>query len=201
MSTNDLISLENAVRARIDGHRLEHILSVRDECARLADLFGMNEEEKRDLCVAALLHDITKLIKDQAALAAELGVELSEDDLGSPAILHSLTGAAVAKRVFAEYTNDEICESIAVHTAGKPGMSLSDKLLFLADYIEPMRPYEDCQRVREFLYRDIEKLDASARIERLNDALLLTFDLTISHLMRRKEKIHPKTVLSRNFLL
>lgn len=203
MATNDLTSLENAVRARIGGNRLEHILSVRDECAYLAGLFGMGEPEKRDLCAAALLHDITKPVKagDQIALAAELGVGLSEDDLGSPAILHALTGAALAGRDFAEYVNDAICESIAVHTTGKPDMSLSDKLLFLADYIEPLRPYDACRQVREFLYRDIEKLDISARIQRLNDALLLTFDLTIAHLMRRKEKIHPKTVLSRNFLL
>ena len=201
---NDLTILEAEVSRRVgEGHRMAHIRSVRDECARMADLFGMNGEEKRDLCVAALLHDVTKPLDfaGQAALAAELGIALTQDDLDSPAILHALTGAALAARDFPEYANPAVCRAIAAHTTGEVGMSLADKLLFLADYIEPGRPYESCQAVRAAFYDGIGKDGPRARLERLDRTLVRVFDLTIAHLIAKGEKIHPKTVISRNFLL
>lgn len=199
----DLKKLEEIVSSRITGYRLDHILSVRDECARLADLFLMSDEEKEALCIAALLHDITKNQKgeEQVRLANRLGVPLTRDDLDSPAVLHSLTGAEVAKQEFSDYVNDEICEAIAVHTTGKENMSLMDKLLFLADYIEPRRTFDDCLQVRAFFYKGMETDDFRQKKEHLDQTLILAFDLTIRGLLDEKQKIHPKTILSRNFLL
>lgn len=199
----ELKKLEEIVSSRVTGYRLAHILSVRDECARIADLFHMTDGEKESLCIAALLHDITKMKKgeDQIRLAEKLGIGLTRDDLDSPAVLHSLTGAEVARQEFSDYTNDAICEAIAVHTTGKEGMSLMDKLLFLADYIEPLRTFEDCRQVRDFFYEGMDKASPSQRLSHLDQTLLLAFDLTIRGLLDEKQKIHPKTIISRNFLL
>lgn len=199
----DLKKLEEIVSSRITGYRLAHILSVHDECARLADLFEMPDSAKESLCIAALLHDITKNQKgeEQVQLAEKLGVHLSRDDLDSPAVLHSLTGAETARQEFFDYVNDEICEAIAVHTTGKENMSLMDKLLFLADYIEPRRTFDDCRQVRDFFYKGMDADDLHLRLKHLDRTLILAFDLTIRGLLDEKQKIHPKTILSRNFLL
>lgn len=200
----DLNFLETQVAARVgEGSRMNHIRSVRDECARMAGLFGMNPAEKHDLCAAALLHDVTKPLDaaGQTALAAELGITLTQDDLDSPAVLHALTGAALSARDFPGYANPEVCRAIAAHTTGEAGMSLAGKLLFLADFIEPGRPYESCRSVRAAFYDGMESENREARLKRLDRTLIRVFDLTIGHLIAKREKIHPKTVISRNFLL
>ena len=73
-----------------------------------------------------------------------------------------------------------------------------EKLLFLADYIEPTRTFDDCIRVRKYFYEECASLPL---MERLNSTLLLAFDLTIAQLLDEKRPIHPQTVKSRNFLL
>ena len=193
----DLIQLEAAIADRMDGYRLAHTLAVKDECLALAKLFAMSEEETNSLAAAALLHDITKALKypQQVELAKKLGVDLSTEDLTSPKVLHSQTGAAVAKAEFG--ASNEIAAMIACHTTGKENMTLSEKLLYLADYIEPTRTFEDCVALRRYFY---EKGDAdwSAHLDR---TLVLSFDMTIRLLLDDRFHIHTETIKSRNFLL
>lgn len=77
-------------------------------------------------------------------------------------------------------------------------MTLLDKLLFLADYIEPTRKFEDCIRVRRYFYEEAIDLPLD---KRLDSTLLLAFDLTIEGLIQENRPIHPQTIKSRNFLL
>ncbi len=193
----ELNSLKAAMQDRLDSYRFSHTCSVADEVMQLAALFRMSEKERQTLCAAALLHDCTKGLSydEQIVLAKRLGVYFSEDDLASPKVLHSLTGAALA---VAEFGADRaISDMIACHTTGKEDMSLSEKLLYLADYIEPTRAFEDCRRLRSFFYEDHGQ-DLPAH---LNAALIYSFDLTLNQLIAEKSFIHPKTVKSRNFLL
>ena len=92
----------------------------------------------------------------------------------------------------------KVANAIACHTTGKENMSLMEKLLFLADYIEPTRTFDDCIRVRKHFYEECANLPP---MERLDSTLLLAFDLTIAQLLDEKRPIHPQTVKSRNFLL
>lgn len=193
----DLIALENALRTRMDAYRLAHTLAVKDECLRLAGLFGLSDEETNHLAAAALLHDCTKGLKypEQLALAQRMGIELSPDDLASPKVLHSITGAAVAKADFG--ASDEIAAMIACHTTGKGAMTLSEKLLYLADYIEPTRTFDDCVKLRRFFY-ETKEVDL---LSHLNQTLILSFDLTVENLLAEHSHIHIETIKSRNFLL
>lgn len=194
----DLIALEERIAKRLDEYRFAHTLSVKGECLRLAAMFGLDECDTALLTQAALLHDCTKAlnIAEQATLAMMLGIELSEDDLESPAVLHSITGAAFARAEFD--APQEVVDAIACHTTGNENMTLLAKLLFLADYIEPTRQFDDCVKVRRYFYEACASLPL---IDRLDATLLLAFDLTIDQLIEEKRPIHPKTIKSRNFLL
>lgn len=194
----NLTETETRVAERLDDYRMAHTRSVRDECLRFAKLFNLSETDTHLLAAAALLHDSTKALQiaEQATLAQILGIELTEDDLDSPATLHAITGAAMARVDFDAPV--AVTAAIACHTTGKENMTLLDKLLFLADYIEPTRKFEDCIRVRRYFYE--ESLDLPLE-KRLDQTLLLAFDLTIAGLLSEKRAIHPQTIKSRNFLL
>lgn len=194
---NKIESIREAMRQRQDDYRFAHTCAVADEAQRLAALFGLSEVETEALHIAALLHDCTKGLKypEQVALADKLGVPLSPDDLASPKVLHSITGAAVAKEEFG--VSDEIAAMIACHTTGKADMTLPEKLLLLSDYIEPARTFEDCVRLRQYFYG----AQTGDLLSHLNQTLILSFDYTIKLLIEENSYIHLQTIKSRNFLL
>lgn len=193
----ELIALENTLTSRMDPYRFAHTLAVKEECAVLAKLFQLSEQDTADLLVAALLHDCTKGLKPagQIELANRLGLQLSDDDLASPKVLHSITGAAVALNEFG--VSNQIAQMIACHTTGKEDMTLSEKLLYLADYIEPTRTFPDCVKLRRFFYEE----RTGELNEHLNRTLVLSFDLTLRNLLDEGGHIHIETVKSRNFLM
>lgn len=194
----DLIALEKQIAEKLDEYRLVHTLSVKEECLRLAAIFSLNEVDTSLLVQAALLHDCTKPLPfvEQLTLARMMGISPTEDDMQSPAVLHSITGAEMAKTQYG--ASPAVVNAIACHTTGKEDMTLIDKLLFLADYIEPTRIFDDCVQVRQYFYEECVDLPL---MERLNSTLLLAFDLTVEQLVAEKRTIHPQTIKSRNFLL
>lgn len=200
MTDNDISRLKEAIKKDIDAKRYAHTISVYNECVHLSSLFELDENDAHSLQIAALLHDITKTrtYSEQLSLAKELGIVFDEDELGSPAVLHAVTGAAYAAREYADFVNSDVVSAIACHTTGKPDMTLLEKLLFIADYIEPTREHESCKRLREFFYSEWEKCDP---IRRLDETILLSFDGTISHLVEIHRPLCQKTVSARNFIL
>ncbi len=194
-----LKEMREVLSEHISGHRLEHSLSVEGEAQMLASLYGMSEEETMKLRAAAILHDVTKAksTEEQLALCKEFGIELSEDDKRSPKVLHSVTGAEMARRLFPDYVDDEICDQIRYHTTGRKGMTLGEKLLYLADYIEPTRTYGECMHLRGLFY----EADTLPTEKHLNKILLYSFDTTLRVLLEEKLYIHTRTVETRNGIL
>ena len=80
-------------------------------------------------------------------------------------------------------------------------MSLFDKIIFISDYAEDGRIYESCRKVRDFLLTDIENLSYEKRIERLNDACIMSIDGALEALNRMRVKINPRMYETRNSLL
>ncbi len=183
----------------ISGHRLEHSLAVEAEATALGILFEMSENEIFKLRAAAILHDITKALDTvtQIDLCQKRGIELSLDDLKSPKVLHSISGATIAKELFSEYVDDDIYRAILNHTTGAEKMSLYEKLIYLADYIEPTRTFADCVHLRGYFYES----DALPTEKHLNKTLLLSFDKTLRVLLEEKQFIHPRTIQARNGIL
>jgi nicotinate-nucleotide adenylyltransferase len=101
-------------------------------------------------------------------------------------LLHAKSGACIAREVFGE--PEEECQAICWHTTGRAGMTLLEKILYLADYMEPTRDFEGVEELRRLAYTD---LDA---------ALLLGFEMSIEEMRQRGNPLHPKTVEGRDAL-
>ena len=137
---------------------------------------------------AALLHDCTKKLglEDQLALAERYGVGLDDLERRALKLLHAKTGAAVAAAVFG--TDGEVTGAIRWHTTGRADMTLLEKIVYLADYIEPTRDFPGVEELRRACYED---LDAG---------LLLGLEMTIREMEERGAPIHTKTLEARDAL-
>ena len=177
--------------------RLAHVLSVEREAAELSALLGA--ENERDVRLAALYHDLTKekSVEEQILLAKEFGITFSPEDLSSPAVLHGMTAALLARRD--GYVSEEACRAIEHHTMGAEKMSLSEKILYFADYIEETRPYPACRLLRQEFYGSFPE-EKSKRPYHLNQCVYRAMEDTVKHLKEKERAIHPQTVQAMNDL-
>lgn len=197
-----LASLRERIKDYIGGKRLSHTYGVEREIAKLAAIYDPDEEF--DLRAAALLHDITKPLKpdEQLKLCGEYGIPCTPGDRLMPKTFHAKTGAQTVRRKFPEFANGTVCDSILYHTTGKADMTMPEKLLYLADYIEDTRTFPDCVELREYFWNRIPTAkDDAARNAVLRDTLITSFDMTIKGLIGDGTPIHRDTVEARNFLI
>ncbi len=143
----------------LDSRRVGHVVGCESEAVRLAMHWGELPERA---ATAAILHDITKRLnfEEQLHLCEEYGMICSNAELAHPRILHAITGAGLARELFG--VSEAISEAIRWHTTGKPDMTLLEKILYLADYIEPTRDFPGVEGPRELAYRDIDRALALA---------------------------------------
>ncbi len=197
----DRKTIEAEIRKRVSGEkRLSHIFGTEQECKRLADIFGLSLDDKTKLSSAALMHDITKELcrEEQIALMDSLGRSFDEHTLQNDKTLHAVSGAFLARSLFPDITDDVVFTSILFHTTGKEDMTIHQKLLYLADYIEPTRTNPSCTGLRDYFEAKLKELPP---LEALDMALIYSFNMTIAHLIDTDEYIHPDTVCARNFLI
>ena len=166
--------------------RVAHVMGVEEEAVKLAKFWGADPELARH---AAILHDCTKYLDldAQLKLCRKYGIPLDDLERQAVKLLHSKTGACIARYVFGE--PDEVYEAILWHTTGKADMTLLDKVLYMADYIEPNRDFEGVDRLRELAYTDLDR------------AMLLGVDATIREMEERGYLIHTNTLSARQWLL
>ena len=198
ISKNDIDFLHSELNKYISGKRLTHSLAVEDEAARLGELFSLSAVTIKKLRVCAILHDITKEkgTYEQIALCTELGYKVTPEDISSPKLFHSQTGALLAKKLYGDLVCKTIFNGIKYHTTGRENMTLFEKLIYLADYIEPTRTFDDCVKLREFFYNTKEFTE-----EHLNNTLILSYDMTIKNLLDEGKCVHSATVKARNYLI
>ena len=178
-------ALEQVVVSLVKPNRVAHILGCRDTAADLAKVWGADET---DAARAGLLHDITKALDGplQLSLCSAYGVELDEFSTHNPKTLHALTGSLVAERIFGE--NKEVVDAICSHTTGKANMNVLEKILYVADYMEPNRSFPGVEELRRLAYTD------------LDGALKLGLTMTLNLLIERKEDISPASAEALAFL-
>ena len=165
--------------------RIPHVLGTEQEAIHLAERWGADVAKARR---AALLHDCTKKLNlpEQLALAERFQVPLDEMERREIKLLHAKTGAAIAETVFG--TDGEITGAIRWHTTGRAHMTLLEKVIYLADYIEPTRAFPGVEELRRACY------------ENLDGGLRLGLDMTIREMEERGAPIHPKTLEAREAL-
>ena len=165
--------------------RVRHIRGTEEEAVRLAQRWGADEDQARR---AGILHDCTKYLEreEQLALCEQYGVELDELERVAVKLLHSKTGACIARHVFGE--PDEVFDAIFWHTTAKENMTTLEKILYVADYMEPNRSFDGVERLRELAYSN---LDA---------ALLLGVETTIQEMRDRNLSVHSSTLRAQAWL-
>ena len=190
-------TIKKELPALLSAKRCAHVLSVEREVMRMAELFALDEEQTLILRRGALLHDITheKSFEEQLMLFELYGVELTEDDQKSPAVLHQVTGALVALDRYG--VSAQCANAIACHTTGKAEMTLIEKLLCLADYIEETRTYPACKELRRVFY---EEMPAEQKETHLDRCMLIYYENTVRHLEKKGAFVHPQTMDALEFM-
>lgn len=153
----DIKSIRKKLKKELDKDRYEHTKGVMYTCACLAMATGYSDIDKAML--AGVLHDCAKCISDdeKIRICRDADVEISAVEIENPFLLHSKAGAIVAKDKYG-VDDEEILNAIRVHTTGMPGMSLLDKIVYVADYIEPRRnKMPRLQFIRKIAFEDIDK--------------------------------------------
>lgn len=175
-----------SVHAQMPERRWVHTEGVMRTAAALAERFG-GDAAKADL--AAILHDVAKywpIARMEAVIREErLPADLLVFD---KELWHAPVGAVAAERDYG-IDDPEVLDAIRYHTSGREGMTLLDKIVWVADLIEPGRDFPGVDKIRELAHHN---LDA---------ALLAGFDTTISFLLQRGRRIYPLTFLARNDLI
>ncbi len=198
----DIVRLLEEVKKHIGGKRFSHIEGTCRCAEELAEIYLPSEREA--VMIAACLHDITKhySVSEHIAYAENRGIEVLSDYKSSPKTLHELTGAHRARELFPELVSDSVFTAIRYHTTGRADMSLIEKLIYLADYIEPTRTFPDCLRLRIYFGEGmVSAKEMSQRLLHLDKTLIMSFDMTIKDLVESGSQIHAETVMARNYLI
>lgn len=159
-------------------NRVAHVLGCRDTAVELAKRWGADET---DAARAGVLHDITKALDGplQLTLCAAYGKILDDFSRNYPKTLHALTGSLVARRIFGE--KDAVVSAIRWHTTGRADMTLLEKIIYIADYMEPNRDFPGVDRLRKLAFSD---LDA---------ALELGLEMTMAHVQSQGSAVSPES--------
>ena len=179
--------------------RYRHTLEVEKMAARLAKIFA--PEKENILRAAALLHDVTKEYSAsvQIALAEKYGIALTELDKCAPKTLHAMTAAASIPFDYPEFAFEEVISAVRWHTTGHEGMTLCEKLVYLADYIDMSRTFPDCVKLREYFFsKELEEMTLEEKLWHLELTLLMSYDMSIAALIEDNAPVSPDSLSARN---
>lgn len=179
--------VRDRVKVQLSQERYLHTLGVVGEAEQLAFRFASDPGKAR---LAAWLHDYARDLKDATLLdrAQTLGIRVLPCEEHNPTLLHGPVAAELAKREFA-IKDAEVLNAVRLHTTGGPSMSVMDKILYLADYIEPWRQFPEVDHLRCLAYTDLDL------------AMIKAMELVITRVLQKKAYLHPRTVEAWNNIL
>ncbi|CAM4355402.1 bis(5'-nucleosyl)-tetraphosphatase (symmetrical) YqeK [Saccharibacillus endophyticus] len=174
------------VSSQMPARRWRHTLGVMQSAIELAERYGADPARAE---LAAIIHDVAKYwpVQRQAAVIADNGLDADLLNYDAP-MWHSEVGAYVAEHEYG-IEDREVIDAIRYHTSGRENMTLLDKIVCLADYIEPGRDFPGVDLIREKAQLSLE------------EGLIAGFDSTLRVLVERGQTIFPTTVLARNDLI
>lgn len=202
ITAESLDGLRAEVLAKLSPKRFRHTAAVEEMVVRLCALYC--PEHTLSMRAAALLHDVTKelSVQDQVLLCNAYGIAIDERDLLAPKTLHARTAAAQIAVEYPLFDDPIAVSAVRWHTTGRAGMTLTEKMLYLADYIDESRTYQNCVILRRYFWGACpERMTAEERDCLLRDTLLLSYDMTIRDLLNEGTPIAADTVDARNELL
>lgn len=158
-------------------YRYEHSVNVADEALELARLYGCDESKA---LTAGILHDITKEIpKDrQLQIISSGGIILDDIQKQAPKLWHAISGSVYIQTELG-ITDSDIINAVRYHTTGRAGMSLLEKIIYVADYTAKGRTYDGVEVMRRLSRDSLEK------------AMIFSFQFTFNKLSSLEQAIHP----------
>ena len=179
--------IKSYLKENLKVKRYDHVLSVRDTAMKLADIYNEDLENAK---IAALVHDCAKNMTDNELISIAQKHNLFIDEISkeSPQLLHAPVGAIIAKETMG-IENSDILNAVTYHTTGRKNMSLLEKIIYIADYIEPLRIFPGVDDLRNIAYKDLDM------------ALLKSFDNTIKFVIDRGQLLHLDTIEGRNYIV
>jgi nicotinate-nucleotide adenylyltransferase len=197
-----LDALREHVRGMMSEKRYAHTAAVERMVVRLGEIYC--PELIPELCAAALLHDITKeeSLEKQLQLCQTFDIILEPTATLAPKTLHARTAAALIPVQFPAFATETVIRAVRFHTTGCKDMTIADKLVYLADYIDDSRKFPDCVRLRDYFWSaEPQNMDTDARLAHLRDTLILSFDMTIRGLLDDGVPVGLYSIMARDALL
>ncbi len=186
MATKDLSEIQEKLKNSLNTTRYEHTIGVMYTAGCLAMAHGYSIEKSM---LAGLLHDCAKCMphEEMLELCKEHDVEITASEMANQSLLHAKAGSILA-RITYDINDEEILHAIKVHTTGEQDMSMLDKIIFVADYIEPGRNQaSNLEYIRQLAYVDLDACVAE-----------ISYD-TLCYLQTKSHVIDPTTEKTYHF--
>lgn len=183
----DIQKIHYILRNSIGEKRYGHSVGVMETAKELSAIYGCDAKKAE---IAGLLHDCGRIEDDRVLLKLAMDSDIILDDItkNNPKLIHGYLGAEIAKNEYG-IEDKEILDAIKYHTTGRPRMSLLEKIIYIADYIEPGREFPEVEDVRKLAYIN------------LDESLLAAMDNTIRYIIENGWLLHNNTVMARNQLI
>ena len=197
-----LEALRSTLSTTMSEKRYRHTLGVERMAIRLGALYC--PKRIPELRAAALLHDITKeeTFEKQLQLCEKFGIIIDDLDRLAPKTFHARTAAALIPEQYPQFATPTVVGAVRWHTTGRAGMTLCEHLIYLADYIDDTRRFEDCVVLRDMFWSaDPQSMDERAREAHLWRVLMRSYDMTICGLLEENAPISADTFHARNDIL
>lgn len=183
----DINYICDRLKRMLSEKRYQHSLSVCKTAVELSVRYGGDIEKAK---IAGLVHDYAKELDKVILLKYVKQFDIMLDDVMKiqMELLHGIVGAEIVSAEFEIYDRD-VLNAVRFHTTGRVNMSLLEKIIYLADYIEPTRNFKGVEDLRKVALSDIDK------------ATLMAFDHTIQYVISQRKLLHPDTIHARNSIL
>lgn len=182
---HNLDYIKEKILEDIGEKRYNHSLRVAKTASNLAEIYGLDEEKAY---LAGVLHDCAKY--NEKKYIDKLDIDISNYPVSSETdpVLHSFLGAELAKKVY-NINDEDLLSAISFHTTGKANMSKLEKIIFIADAIEPARDFKGIEDIRK------------ESVVNLDETMLMLLDSSIKFLISKKSTINPLSIEARNYLI
>lgn len=187
--TARISEIRKKLKKKLDPARYEHTLGVSFTAAALAMSRNSDGAFLRKAELAGLLHDCAKHFSEEELIerCKKNGVTLTEEERKSPAVIHAKYGRYLAEKKYG-ISDEDILNAVSYHTTGRAGMSELEKIVFIADYIEPSRNRaQNLKKMRSLAFSDLDR------------CMYEILASTVTYLRRKKSEIHPDTLTAKAY--
>ena len=183
----DIDKINAYLKENLIENRYNHTLGVVETAKSLAKLNGVDLKKAE---IAALAHDVAKNmpIESMRKIIEENNIELPYETIQTPELWHSIVGPIIASEIF-EIKDEDILNAMRWHTTGRENMTTLEKIIYMADMIEPKRSFPGIETLRRATFEDLDK------------GLLMGLNQTIKYLLNKGFYVDINTIKARNFII